>query len=137
MSGILSAISTGIYSKLSGATALTSLLASSNSIYAIKAPKDASYPYIVYSLFYGAPENITPSDLQNHVYFIRAYSTSALVAGNIHAQVAALLHKGTITVSGFTLIWSALEEEFEGEETNENANTIFMRGGGYRIRLDS
>ena len=137
MSGLLSAISTGIYSKLSADSTLTATLATTTSIYAIKAPKDAAYPYIVYSLFYGAPENITPSDLQSHIYFIRAYAASALTAGNIHAKVAALLHKGSVTVSGFTNIWTALEEEYEGDEVNETGNTIFVRGGGFRIRLDS
>jgi hypothetical protein len=137
MSGILNLVATALYSKFTGDTTLKSLVASATSFYAIKAPKDAKYPYVVYSLLYGAPENITPSDLQNHIYFIRAYASSALTAGNIHARIAALLHKQTLTVTGFTNIWTALEEEFEGEEVNETGNIIFMRGGGFRIRLDS
>ena len=137
MSGILSLLSKGIYSKLTGDTTLKALLASNTSVYWLQAPKDAEYPYIVYSLLYGAPENLTPSDLQDHIYFIRAYAANALEAGNIHARVAALLHKQTVSVTGYTNIWTALEEEYEGEETNNAGNTIFMVGGGFRIRLDS
>jgi hypothetical protein len=137
MSGVLNLVSIALYSKFTGDTTLKGLVASNTSFYAIKAPKDAAYPFVVWSLLYGGPENITPSDLQDHLYFIRAYATSALVAGNIHAQIVSLLHKQTLSVTGFTNIWSALEEEYEGEEILLTGNTVYMRGGGYRFRLDS
>ena len=137
MSGILNLVSTALYSKFSGDATLKALMATNTSFYAIKAPKDAKYPFLVWSLLYGGPENITPSDLQDHLYFIRAYATTALSAGNIHARVASQLHKQTLSVSGYTLIWLALEEEYEGEEILQTGKTVFMRGGGYRIRLDS
>ena len=137
MSRVLNLVSTALYSKFTGNTTLKGLVATNTSFFAIKAPKDAGYPFVVWSLLYGGPENITPSDLQSHLYFIRAYATSALSAGNIHAQVASLLHKQTLSVAGFTNIWSALEEEYEGEEILETGNTVYMRGGGYRFRLDS
>ena len=137
MSGVLNLLSTGLYSKFAGDAALKALMATNTSFFAIKAPKDAVYPFAVWSLLYGGPENITPSDLQDHLYYIRAYAKSALTSGNIHAQIASLLHKQTISVSGFTLIWLALEEEYEGEENLQTGETVYMRGGGYRIRLDS
>ena len=137
MSGVLNLVSTALYSKFTGDTTLKALMATNTSFYAIKAPKDAVYPFLVWSLLYGGPENITPSDLQDHLYFIRAYATTAISAGNIHARVASLLHKQTLAVTGFTNIWLALEEEYEGEEILQTGNTVYMRGGGYRIRLDS
>ena len=137
MSGVLNLVSTALYTKFTGDTTLKALVASNTSFYAIKAPKDEAYPFVVWSLLYGGPENITPSDLQSHLYFIRAYATSALTSGNIHARIASLLHQQSITVTGFTNIWLSLEEEYEGEEILETGNTVFMRGGGYRIRLDS
>jgi len=137
MSGILNLVSTALYSKFTGDTTLKALMATNTSFFAIKAPKDAAYPFVVWSLLYGGPENITPSDLQSHLYFIRAYAISALTAGNIHAQIASLLHKQILSVTGFTNIWSALEEEYEGEEILQTGDTVYMRGGGYRIRLDS
>ena len=137
MSGVLNLVSTALYSKFSGDTTLKALMATNTSFFSIKAPKDAVYPFLVWSLLYGGPENITPSDLQDHLYFIRAYATTAIRAGNIHARVASLLHQQTITVTGFTNIWLALDEEYEGEEILQTGNTVYMRGGGYRIRLDS
>ena len=137
MSGVLNLVSTALYSKFTGDTTLKALMATSTSFFPIKAPKDSVYPFVVWSLLYGGPENITPSDLQSHLYFIRAYATCALSAGNIHAQIASLLHKQTLSVAGFTNIWSALEEEYEGEEILETGKTVYMRGGGYRFRLDS
>ena len=137
MSGVLNAIATGLYSKLSGDATLTALLADGTSVYAIKAKNNAPYNYVVFSLQYGGPENDNPSDLQDHLYFIRAYADAANEAGTIHARIAALLHHGTITVAGYNLIWMSLDEEYEGEEVNEAGNTIYMRGGSYRIRLDN
>ena len=137
MSGVLNKIATGLYSKLSGDATLTALLADNTSIYATLAPKDAEYPFIVFSLQYGGPENITPSDLQDHLYFIRAYAETAKDAGTIHERIAALLHHGDFTVAGYTLVWSALDEEYEDEETTDAGNTVFMRGGSYRFRLDN
>ena len=133
----LNLLATSIYSKLSGDSTLTSMLATTTSIYSIRAPEDAVYPYIVYSLFYGGVLNINPSDLREPSYFIRAYATTAKVAGNIQTQIATLLHKGTITVTGYTLIASELTEELEGDEITDAGRSIYMRGGVYRFQLDS
>ena len=131
-------VDTAIYSTLTGGTALTSLLASSSSVYHIRAPNVTTFPYVVFSLQGGGPENITPSDLWNVVYFIRAYSaTNATAASNIHAEIRKLLHKKTLTISGFTNFWSALETELETAEENPDKTPIFMSGGLYRIRFDS
>jgi len=131
-------VDTAIYSTLTGGTALTSLLASTSSVYHIRAPNVTTFPYVVFSLQGGGPENITPSDLWNVVYFIRAYSaTNATAASNIHAEIRKLLHKKTLTISGYTNYWMALETELESAEEIPNATPIFMAGGLYRIRFDS
>lgn len=137
MSALMNLVSTGIYSKLSGDSTLTNLFASSTSIYAIRAPKDAVYPYVVYSVFFGGVMNVNPSDLHEMTYFIRAYAITAKDAGNIHARIAALLDKGTITVTGYTLVASELTEELEGDEINDAGRSIFYRGGLYRFQLDN
>ena len=137
MTAILNLVSTAIYSKLSGDSTLTAMLATTTSIYSIKALEDSTYPYITFSLFYGGVMNINPSDLHEPSYFIRAYATTAKVAGNIHAQIATLLDRGTVTVSGYTLIASELTEELEGDEITDAGRSIFMRGGIYRFELDS
>ena len=137
MTATLNLVATGLYSKLSGDSTLTNMLATSTSIFSIRAEKDAAYPYIVYSLFFGGVLNVNPSDLHEAIYFIRAYATTAKVAGNIHAQIATLLDDGTITVTGFTNVASELTEELEGDEISDAERSIFMRGGLYRFQLDS
>jgi len=137
MTATINLVSTGLYSKLSGDGTLTAMLATTTSIYSIRAPEDAAYPYITFSLFSGMVLNINPSDLHEAVYFIRAYATTAKVAGNIHAQIATLLDDGAVTVTGFTQIASELIEELEGDEVIDAGRSIFMRGGLYRLQLDS
>ncbi len=134
----MNAIDTALYSTLSGGTALTSLLASPTSVYHIRAPNVTAFPYVVFSLQAGGKENINPSDLGNYVYFIRAYSaTSAAGAGAIHNEIVKLLHNKTLTITGYTNLWTALEQEEESAEEEPNAAPIFMSGGLYRIRIDS
>lgn len=131
-------VDTALYSTLTGGTALTSLLATSSSVYHIRAPNVTTFPYVVFSIQGGGPENIAPSELHNYVYFIRAYSaTSATAASNIHTEIRKLLHHKQITISGFTNFWTALETELETAEENPDKTPIFMSGGLYRIRFDS
>ena len=134
----MNAIDSALYSTLSGGTALTALLATTSSIYHIRAPNVSTLPYVVYSLQGGGKENLTPSDMGNYVYFIRAYSaTSAKAAGTIHDEIVKLLHGKTLTVTGYTNYWTVLEGEQETAEEEPNAAPIFMSGGLYRIKIDS
>ncbi len=134
----MNAIDTALFSTLSGGTALTSLLASNTSIYHIRAPNVATFPYVVFSLQGGGKENLTPSDMGNYVYFIRAYSaTSAKSAGAIHDEIVKLLHNKTLTVTGYVNFSTSLEGEQELSEEEPNATPIYMSGGLYRIRIDS
>jgi len=134
----MNVIDTALYTTLSGGTALTSLLATTSSIYHIRAPNVAGYPYVVFSLQAGGPENINPSDLGNYVYFVRAYSAaSAQSAGAIHAQIRALLHKKTLTITGYTNLRTVLESELESADELSNLTPVFMSGGLYRIQIDT
>lgn len=131
-------IDTALYATLSGGTALTSKLATTTSVYHIRAPNVTTYPYVVFSLQAGGPENITPSDMWNLVYFIRAYSaSSATAASQIHTEIRKLLHKKTISITGYTNYWTSLESELESADEQVNSTPIFMAGGLYRIRFDS
>ena len=132
---VLNALSAAIYSKLSGGAALTTLLGGAY-IYHLQAPTDAALPYVVFSLQAGGPENITPSDMHNDVYFIRAYAASALVAGNIDAAISTLMQT-VLTVTGYTNYALTREQDFALVENPPNKQPVFMAGAFYRIRLDS
>jgi hypothetical protein len=131
-------IAGALYSKLTTGTALTALLAGTTSVYNLQAPDGATFDYVVFSLQAGGPSNITPSDLREEVYYIRAYSdTSAGKAGSIDAQISALLHHGTISVSGYTTWAINRESDYQLIENPPSGKPIYTAGGSYRIYLDA
>jgi hypothetical protein len=137
MTSPFNALNTAIYGTLSGGTALTALLSGTTAIYNTQASDEAVLPYVVFSHAGGGQEALTPSNMQNIVYFIRAYTdTSAALAGSIDAQIDTLLHKMTLSVTGWTNIYTAREDQFSNTETPPDGNTIFMAGAYYRFRLD-
>jgi hypothetical protein len=70
------------------------------------------------------------------VYYIRAYATNSTLAGSIDAQIDALIHKKTLTVTGWSNIWTAREDNIETTEDAPNGEVIYSSGAYYRIRLD-
>lgn len=133
----MNSLDTAIYSKLSAGTGLTSLLAGTTSIYHIHAPEGASYPYIVFNIQGGGPENITPSDMRTYVEFVRGYGTTAAQVGSIDAQISSLLHQGSLTVSSYTNWWMIRETDLEDAYLQPNGKYVYMSGALYRIRLDN
>ena len=57
----MNALTSAIYTTLTGGTALTSLLAGTASVYYNAAPDDATFPYVVFNYQSNLEENQTPS----------------------------------------------------------------------------
>ena len=137
MTDIINALAAGLYSKLQGGTALTSLLSGTTAIYHNVAPDNATLPYVIFSVQGGGDENQSPNRTQNLVLFVRGYSgNSQAQAGSIDTQIDNLLHMQTVTVSGWTNIWTARESSLTMPEPQPNGGYVYMSGGYYRIRLD-
>ncbi len=129
-------LDTAFYSKLTGGTALTTLLAGTTSVYNQVVPRSAAMPYVVFNIQAGGPENMCPTEFESMVYLVKAVSaTSALAAGSIDAQIHTLLHKGTLTVTGWTNFWLARETRIQYVETAPEGAYIWHVGGTYRVRL--
>ena len=129
-------VDAALYTRLQG-TAVTSLLAGTTSIYHLQAPEGAALPYIVWNIQGGGDENLDANRTKNLVYWIRAYSgVSAAEAGSIDAQIDSALHMQPLTVSGWTNIWLAREEDIEMPITEPSGELTFVAGGLYRNRLD-
>ena len=127
-------ISSAIFITLQQGTALTSLLAGTNSIYKDQAGT-AAYPYVVYNLMGGGEENQSPNRSKNNVYFIRGYSkVSTAAAGNIDTQIDNLLHGKTLSISGRTNYSTVREGEFEETEILSNGEQVYSAGAFYRVR---
>lgn len=126
-------LNAAIYTRLQG-TAITSLLSGTTALYNIQAPENATLPYIVWNIQGGGDENLTQNRTKNLVMFIRAYSeNSAALAGSIDAQIDTAFHMQPLTVSGWTNIWCAKEQDLETVQLEPSGNQFFMAGGLYRV----
>lgn len=127
----MNAIEIGLYSTLTTAFEGTG-------VYDPVAPPGQSRPYIIFTHTGGGHENITPSDLQNHVYLVKGVADGKKVAGEIHDLILAALHNQTLTVAAGAYInfWMAAEEEVRMVEVLDDGRTVFHCGAYYRIRID-
>lgn len=130
-------IEAGLYTALSGDTALLSELGGDTAIYNRHAPQGVSRPYVVFFHAGGGKENITPSDLRNHVYMVKAVADESKKAGTINGLVLDALHDATLTVSGFTNFYTAAEDEVQMTEVTREGDVIYHDGHYYRIRVDA
>jgi len=129
----MNAIDTAIYSRLQGTGALTTLLSGTTAIYHLQAPDGATLPYVVWSIQAGGDENLSRHRVKQLVYFVRGYSgVSAAQAGSIDAQLDTALHLVPLTVSGWTDLWLAREQDLELVEIQPSGRQIFTAGGLYR-----
>jgi hypothetical protein len=129
-------LNTAIQSKLTGSTALTTVLGGT-AIYHLQAPKNVSYPYVIWSYQMSGPENINPSPLHTSVIFIRCYDTNAARAGTIDGLIDTAITSGTLTLSNsWANYWTAREEDFFIIDNPPSEAPIYMAGAFYKINLD-
>ena len=129
-------VDAGLYSKLTGDTALVALLSAGTPVFNMEAPPSTDMPYVVFFSAGGGPDNITPSDLRSMVYGVKGIASTLTAAANIDARIDTLLHNNSITVSGYTNIWLARETEVQLVEDAPDGNPIYHYGAYYRIRID-
>jgi len=126
-----------IYTKLTGGTALTALLATTTSVYDKEAPRGAALPYVIFGLQGGGDENIISIRMKNTPYSIKAVSdVNAKEAGQIDAEIDTLMHGVELTVTGWDNFWCRREADFDYVEATPEGRNIWHDGGVYRIRLN-
>ena len=134
---IQNALNTTIYDALTGASALTDLLAGTTSAYFLQAPDDSPLDYVVWSHQGGGPENVNPSDLRNIILWIRGYSGTASAAGSIDSQISTLIDGVALSVSGYTNFWTVRQQAVSLVENLPDGRQVYTSGAFYQIRLDS
>jgi hypothetical protein len=83
----------------------------------------------------GGPDNIAPVDLENNLWYVRAYSaTSAKDATEIFAQADLLLDRKALSITGYNTFWCNRESNIKLVENLPNGGKIWSSGGIYRIR---
>lgn len=133
---ILDKTSAALYTTLTGGTALVSMLSGGTAgIYDTQAPEGAALDYVVFSHQAGGPETVSSSNIENNLWFVRAYSAvSAKRASEILGQADALLHRRNITIGSGSTWWCAREENVKNVEVTPSGQLVWMAGGIYRIR---
>ena len=132
----MNAIETGLYSALSGDSALTTKLGGSY-IYNQVAPQTQAFPYVIFQHTGGGHLNINPSDLQGHLYLVKAVDDDVKTAGEIDDLVKAVLHKGTLTVSGYTNVQTLREQTVKYTEILSDGKKVYHTGAQYRVLVDA
>ena len=130
----MNALETGLYTKLSAGTALTTLLGGT-AIYNALATQGTALPYVVFFKSSGGDDNTSPRRARSLVYTVKAVADRAYTAGDIDDELDTLLHEATLTVTGWNDYWIMREVDVSYEERLANGNVVFHRGGQYRIRL--
>lgn len=129
------AIRTAVFSKLAAGSALISALGGTL-IYYDRAPDDSALPYVVFSFESGGPENLNPSDMRAANVRVIAYSSSPGQAGTLDSLCSALIHRTTLTVSGYTNFWTAREGDISFSVVEPSGLITWQAGGVYRVRID-
>lgn len=132
----MNALDTAIYNKLNGTAALTTALGGSY-IYQHTAPQGQALPYVIFFHAGGGQENVNPSDLQNHVYLVKAVAADLSQAGSLDDNIRAALHQQTLTIAGYTNIYTARETTVRLAEVTGKGTFAYHAGAYYRIRLDA
>ena len=127
----------GLYSKLIGDTALISELGGDTAIYYGVAPQETARPYVVFFNAGGGPDNTYPSDLTSEVYVVKAVADNLGGALTVDNACKTALHKQTLTVTGYTNIWTRREDEVSLTEVSDDGTVIRHEGAYYRIRVDN
>ena len=126
---------TGLYSKLSGNSALTTALGGTL-IYNKIAPQGTTGKYVIFQWQGGGDENDTPTRSRNPVYAVFGIDTTIEGAAAIDSLIDTALRQTTLTVSGWTNYHTVRESDINIVEPNSGETPVFRCGGLYRIMID-
>ena len=133
---ILNDTATALKSALNAGTALTALLSGGTASIYGDAPVDhAAYDYVVFTHAAGGPDNQNPSNMENNVWLVQAFTvTDSARAANIAGKVDALLHKKTLAIGTRVNFVTWRETNIKLTEVDPAGVRIWRAGGYYRIR---
>lgn len=131
----MKSVEIGVMSALKGDSSLTTKLGGEY-IYNTTAPPGQGFPYVIFQWAGGGPENITPSDMRDLTYLVKGVSDNQKEAAEIDELIEDVLHKGTLTVSGYTNLRTWRDNQIQLSEDASDGTLIFHRGAYYRIRID-
>lgn len=126
-------IAAALYTKLnvSGVTSLAT-----GGVWLLIAKQGAVLPYVVFQWQGGGDENDHPDRSRNTVWTVQALAATAAAADAIDAACDALLHNGSLSVSGYNTFWLRREGDVAYQEVDPTGRPIYHVGGMYRVRTE-
>jgi hypothetical protein len=129
-------VETALYSKLTGASGLTSLLSSNAAVYNQLAAPGAVLPYVVFSTQAETDDNESPHRAKQLLVLVKGISAIGFAeAGTIDAAIDTALHRVTLSVSGWTNFQTRRESSVRYLESLPGSGTAYHAGGIYRLRI--
>lgn len=140
MSGFMNATDTALYTALTGASALTTLLAGTAHVYKDLAPEGTDPPYVVFQTQSPSTPRHTFGGVayENALITVRGVTQgpSAALAGSIAVQIDAALHDQALTISGHTHMYCRRVQDVDYPELAAGGQRYVHRGAIYRILAD-
>lgn len=136
MSNVISALETGLYNKLAGASGLITALGGTI-IYNKQAPQPTPAKYCIFQWQGGGDLNESPTRMRELLYTVRGVATTQANALTIDGAIDDALHKQTLTVSGWTNIKCMRETDINFIEQDAGGVNRYHAGAIYRIIIDS
>ena len=139
MSTFINDAGSAIFAKLTGASALTTLLsAGTASVFRSLAPEEAATPYVVYNAQSPSVPVRTMGGVayDNALYLVKAVteSHSAVSAGQIAAQIITALDPAPLTLTGYTHMRCSREQDVDYEELAPGGKRFQHRGAVFRVQ---
>lgn len=133
-------IAVGIYNKLTGAAALTALLANGTaSVFEHNAPEGEDPPYVVFNAQSPSVPAYTFGGVafENTIYQVKGIteSHSAAAAGTIADKIDDALTDQALTITGYTHLYCRREQDVDYTELAAGKRFVH-RGGLYRVIAD-
>lgn len=124
----------GIYTALAANSTLITALGGT-AIYENIAPQGTNLPYVIFGWAGGGDENLTPSEMVNELWDVKAVASTLATAKTIAALIHSTLHGATLTVSGWTNFLTRGEGAIRFAEMDGSGNQVRHLGKTYRVRL--
>lgn len=132
-------IDAALYTKITGTAAITGLLASATAVFNHLAPQSTDEPYVVFGQQAAVPEfTFGGVAYETLTYMVKGVTKgpSGKVAGSIASQVDAALNDGTLTISGYSLMYCRRASAIDYVEAGPAGVVYHHRGALYDIWAD-
>lgn len=131
----MNVVEDALHDVIAGVANITALVGAR--IYEGVAPAGATYPFVVFAHAGGGEDRESPQHRKNLVYLLQGVSNvSKAQAETLAEYLETAFDETVLSVSGWTNIWTAVEEHLKAQELDTSSGIRTWRAGRYiRVRL--